>query len=101
MPKRGLELGQVVVTKNAWAEITANTGSDKEAVVALAGLLDKYRDYEWGDLDPEDRLANDRAVKLGGRTLGSYSTGLVTNGKIWIITEADRSVTTVLLPEDY
>jgi hypothetical protein len=50
-------------------------------------------------LDPEDRNANERAVKHGGRLFSAYiSTNQV---KFWIITECDRSATTVLLPEDY
>ena len=54
---------------------------------------------DWGEVPPEDRIANDRALVEGTRILSAYSSA---NGvKFWIITEADRSVTTVLLPEDY
>ena len=54
---------------------------------------------DWGDTDTEDRERNDKALVEGERLLSIYHTdaGL----KFWIITEADRSVTTVLLPEDY
>jgi hypothetical protein len=54
---------------------------------------------EWGELVPDDLEANDRALKEGARIFSAYSTkaGI----KFWIITEADRSVTTVLLPEEY
>lgn len=54
---------------------------------------------DWGDLDDEDRTANDRALKEGTRLFSSYHT---TEGvRFWIITEADRAVTTVLLPDEY
>ncbi len=54
---------------------------------------------DWGDVDEHDRAQNERALQEGTRLLSVYrSTGGV---KFWIITEADRSVTTVLLPEDY
>jgi hypothetical protein len=54
---------------------------------------------DWGDLDDEDRSANDHAVKAGDRILSAYH--LKTGMKIWIITEWDRSVTTLLLPSEY
>jgi hypothetical protein len=50
-------------------------------------------------LDPEDREANERALKHEGRLFSAYQS--TQNIKFWIITEADGSVTTVLLPEDY
>ncbi len=53
---------------------------------------------DWGDLDPEDKQANDAAVINGDRILSAYQVG---EHKFWIITEADRSVTTVLLPSEY
>lgn len=53
---------------------------------------------DWGNLCEEDRLANERALREGERLLSAYETaGGVT---FWIITERDRSATTVLLPED-
>lgn len=54
---------------------------------------------DWGDLDVEDLRANDDALKSGGRLVSAYRTEGGT--KFWIITEADRSATTVLLPEEY
>ena len=53
---------------------------------------------DWGDLDPEDVEANASALRYSYRLLSSYEIG---NQKLWIITEADRSSTTVLLPEEY
>ena len=57
------------------------------------------RDRDWGDLSEEDKKANDKALKNGERIMSSYNTE--NNIRIWVITEWDRSVTTVLLPEDY
>lgn len=54
---------------------------------------------DWGDLEEHDRAANDAAVLNMERILSAYSDRAGT--KFWIITEADRSATTVLLPEDY
>lgn len=55
---------------------------------------------QWGLLDPEDTAANDAALKHGSRILSAYALP-DDPGVFWIITEADRSVTTFLLPEDY
>ncbi len=54
---------------------------------------------DWGDLCVEDKDANEQALQFGGRLFSAYhdSKGV----KFWIITEADRSATTVLLPDDY
>lgn len=54
---------------------------------------------DWGDLDDEDRAANDNALRFGGRLLSAYHSGA--GVKFWIITEHDRSATTVLLPSEY
>lgn len=54
---------------------------------------------DWGDLCEEDQQANQNALELGNRLLSSYQ--VHPDLKIWIITEADRSVTTILLPDEY
>ena len=54
---------------------------------------------EWGDLSVEDRKENDYSLEHGFRLLSSYRTNA--GDKLWIITESDRSVTTLLLPEEY
>jgi len=54
---------------------------------------------DWGDLCAEDRQANKQALALGTRILSSYK--LDERQKLWIITEADRASTTLLLPEEY
>ncbi len=61
--------------------------------------LRRHARGDWGDLDTEDQRANDRALQDGGRLLAAYRTR--TDVKFWIITEADRSATTVLLPSEY
>lgn len=54
---------------------------------------------DWGDLESEDKAANDAAILVGARILSAYS--LPTDERLWIITEADRAYTTLLLPLEY
>jgi hypothetical protein len=83
-------LGQLVATPNALANITQED---------ITAALHRHVVGDWGDVCAEDKLLNDRAVLEGTRILSAYRAA---NGtKFWIITEADRSVTTMLLPEDY
>lgn len=87
-----LPLGQLVATPAAVAALAA-------AEVSVFKLLNRHARGDWGDLSSEDLALNDLAAITGQRVLSSYVLG---NGqKVWIITEWDRSVTTVLLPEDY
>lgn len=62
-------------------------------------LIFKHQAGDWGTLAPEDKRANDEALKHGDRLLSAYY--VAPNVKVWVITEADRSATTVLLPEEY
>ena len=64
----------------------------------LTGLM-RHANGDWGDVCEEDRLANERALIDGSRLFSVYHA--VSGEKFWIITEWDRSVTTVLLPEEY
>lgn len=83
-------LGQIVATPNALRSLTQDD--------IIAGLR-RHINGDWGDLDEEDKRANERALREDTRLLSAYhGTG---GTKFWIITEADRSVTTILLPEDY
>jgi hypothetical protein len=67
--------------------------------VDLRAYLARHVRGDWGDLDGHDRAANDYAVGAGDlRVLSAYTTPA---GRLWIITEADRSVTTCLLREEY
>ena len=82
-------LGQVAITANASLQL-----STEEVLNAIS----RHAAGDWGDLCPEDMLANDAALNHGGRLLSAYGQGKY---RFWVITEADRSVTTVLLPDDY
>ena len=71
-----------------------------EAACMNAGmLLDRHHRRDWGNIHPEDVGLNEEALRTGGRLLSVYP--LPTGEIVWIITEADRSATTLLLPEDY
>jgi hypothetical protein len=61
--------------------------------------LHRHLNGDWGDLDEGDRRFNDAALKAGDRLLSSYQAS--PDLKLWIITECDRSVTTLLLPSEY
>jgi hypothetical protein len=83
-------LGEVVMTENAMRMLR-----DDEVGMALAN----HTHGDWGDVCPEDRAENERALAEGGRLFSVYHDG--SGVKFWIITEADRRATTVLLPDDY
>ena len=82
--------GQIVATPGSLASLT-----QAEIIRALA----RHVSGDWGDVCPEDQEANDRALVEDTRLLSAYRNQA--GQKFWIITEADRSVTTVLLPEEY
>lgn len=65
----------------------------------VARALRRHSRGDWGDVDVADRQANERALKEGTRLMSVFHTK--SSHEFWIITEADRSVTTVLLPEEY
>ncbi|AJY29933.1 putative type I restriction-modification system methyltransferase subunit [Burkholderia thailandensis 34] len=62
-------------------------------------LLNRHARGDWGDLPEEDHQQNNLAAITGQRVLSSY--GLPNGQKVWVLTEWDRSVTTILLPDDY
>ena len=68
------------------------------AGVSPTMLLARHASGDWGDVPPEDADENRLSIEHGFRVLSSYS---VDGERIWIITEADRSATTLLLPEEY
>lgn len=68
-------------------------------LIEVADALSRHKKGDWGDVSMEDWLSNNYALSHGERLLSSYRT--VEGVKFWIITEADRSATTVLLPEEY
>ena len=85
-------LGQVVATPGALEAL-------EEAAVVPAALLGRHLVGDWGEVPPEDAAENELSVKQGFRILSAYT--LPTGVKVWIITEADRSATTLLLPSEY
>lgn len=92
MTKRTLfALGQVVSTPNALRFAEAE-------YIDLLALLVRHQSGDWGDVSEEDRESNEEALLMPLRIMSSYK---FSNDKIWIITEADRSMTTILLPSDY
>ena len=64
----------------------------------LLTYLQRHLKGDWGELCPEDKAENNRSLHFGYRLLSAYETPF---GKLWIITEADRSATTFLLPDEY
>lgn len=66
--------------------------------ISPIALLSCHHRGNWGDLCAEDKAANDEALINGSRIFSAYQFDTV---KIWVITEADRSSTTILLPEEY
>lgn len=65
----------------------------------VRAVLYRHGAGDWGDLDLEDREANERALEDGSRVLSRYHAA---DGRaFWVLTEGDRSATTVLLPEEY
>jgi hypothetical protein len=90
-----LNLGQVVWTRGVWERVAED---EKFAEHVFVSAL-RHRGCDWGDVCEEDKGANAHALVEGSRILSSY--GKDTDQHIWIITEADRSVTTVLFPSEY
>ena len=86
------EAGQTVATPGA-IEAFVKTGQEAKP------FLYRHLQGDWGDVDDEDKKANDWSLENDARILSAYH--LKDNTKIWIITERDRSATTILLPSEY
>lgn len=85
-------LGQLVATPGALNAFERNKQAPSE-------FLQRHVNHDWGDLDEEDKKENDYSVLHGFRILSAYT--LKDGTRFWIITEADRSATTILLPSEY
>lgn len=85
-------LGQIVATPGALAALEASGDS-------LFDYLARHQSGDWGDLDADDRYENEYALAHGLRILSAYR--LSDGVRIWVITEADRSSTCILLPDEY
>ncbi|WP_425628612.1 type I restriction endonuclease subunit M [Vibrio neptunius] len=86
------ELGQLVMTQSISSLLSDNLA------VSLQVLIMRHKSGDWGNISVEDKVMNDEATRTGERVLSEYS---LCGERIWIITERDRSVTTVLLPIEY
>ncbi len=91
------KLGQVVSTPGA-QQVLAGNDDEITAWFESMALLRRHQEGDWGNVPPEDAKANDQAVEIGERILSSYE---VNGERMWVITEWDRSVTTLLLPSEY
>lgn len=85
-------LGQVVATPAALQALQAAGQTPTE-------FPDRHVRGDWGEVNKADARLNDDAVKVGERILSAYKTNA--GDRLWIITEADRSSTCLLLPEEY
>jgi hypothetical protein len=85
-------LGRIVTTPGALRAL-------ERAKQSAAVLLARHAAGDWGELDREDMRENEYSLTHGFRLMSSYTTAA--GKKLWIITEADRSVTTLLLPDEY
>jgi hypothetical protein len=94
MPKAQalFSLGRLLATPGALRAL-------EEAGEQPLTFFDRHESGDWGEVGAEDHRANDRAVEGEARILSAYRTSR--GVKLWVITEADRSATTLLLPEDY
>jgi len=90
IPLAKFRCGKIVTTPNALSRLPL-----EEILVGIG----RHQAGDWGDVDEQDRQANERALIERTRIFSVYHAG---NGtKFWITTEADRQSTTILLPEDY
>jgi hypothetical protein len=85
-------LGHIVATPGALAAL-------ERANQSAARFLTRHAGGDWGELDRADIAENEYSMTHGFRLLSSYTTAI--GERLWIITEADRSTTTLLLPDEY
>lgn len=85
-------LGQIVATPGALEALEQSRQSP-------AVFLTRHAAGDWGEVSSDDAQLNDDALSNGSRVLSAYRTSR--NARLWIITECDRSVTTLLLPSEY
>lgn len=87
-----MKLGQIVSTPGALAALDESGEHPSE-------ILSQHACGNWGDLCEDDRKENEFSLAHGFRVLSSYK--LRNGANLWVITEADRSATTILLPSEY
>jgi len=91
---RSFEMGQLVATRG----IVDAVDNDPGLATFIGASLGRYQRCDWGEMCQEDKDMNDLSLSGGGRIFAAYENEVY---KVWIITEADRSVTTVLFPDEY
>lgn len=92
------QIGRLAETRGVYDLIK----NSNEFNIFVAKCFARYENCDWGELGPEDAKQNDEAVKSGeDRILAAYTHPEHPDWKIWIITERDRSVTTILFPSEY
>jgi hypothetical protein len=84
------DLGEVVITPNILRTVD---------IITAHNALSRHKNGDWGEICDEDKQRNEEAIKNGTRLFSAYQSEV--GIKFWIITEADRSCTTILLPKDY
>ena len=87
-------LGKLVMTR----AVHEKMNSDIDFAIGVLESFERYRSCDWGDLSESDQAENEHALKEGERIFAVYNIG---KEKVYIITEHDRSVTTILFPEEY
>lgn len=90
-----LKMGRIVWTR----EVNDKIADDEAFAKFVLACMARHGNGDWGEMEPDDIEANNQALVDGGRILSAYVKEGLT--KIWIITEWDRSVTTVLFPHEY
>ena len=99
--KKLFPLGSLITTMGVNSEMQTN----EKFFLFLNTSLEKHKSGDWGDLESEDRASNDAAIDHEDRIFSSYllpeDIKVSGNTKVWIITEWDRSVTTLLFPSEY
>ena len=89
-----VSLGKLVMTR----AVHDKMNNDIDFAIGVLDSMERYRSCDWGDLCESDKAENEQALKDGERIFALYNIG---SGKIYIITEWDRSVTTILFPYEY
>ena len=93
---------QSTITRFALGQTFITPGAEEALQIAgqtATEFLRRHMSGDWGELSDEDVRENEFSLKQGLRLLSAYQTGK--GQKLWIITEADRSATTILLPSEY
>lgn len=93
-------LGSLYFTSGAYEAFEEAKEKGHPLTETAFSLFSRHQSGDWGDLDEQDKQANEMAVEQGDRILSAYKLK-ATGQKLWVITEADRSATTILRPDEY